>query len=98
MAATSKSTGITSVLHENRVFRPDKAFSQAAHIKSLAQYRKLYNESIRSPEKFWAKQAKNELVWFKPWKSVLKWKAPNARWFAGGKLNVSYNCLDQWLN
>jgi acetyl-CoA synthetase len=55
-------------------------------------------ESIRSPEKFWAKQAKNELVWFKPWKQVLKWKVPNAKWFVGGKLNVSFNCLDKWLS
>ncbi len=98
MAVTSKSTDITSVLQENRVFRPDKKFSQAAHIKSLAQYRKLYNESIRSPEKFWAKQAKNELVWFKPWKKVLQWKEPVAKWFVGGQLNVSYNCLDRHLN
>ena len=61
----------------------------------MAEYRKLYNESIRSPEKFWGKQAKNELVWFKPWKKVLQWKAPFAKWFVGGQLNVSDNCLDR---
>jgi acetyl-CoA synthetase len=88
---------ITSVLQENRVFPPPKAFSQKAHIKSMAQYRKLYNESIKQPEKFWARHAKNELVWFKPWKKVLEWKLPNARWFIGGKLNLSYNCLDRHL-
>ena len=42
----------------------------------MAEYKKLYNESIKSPEKFWAKQAKNELTWFSPWKKVLQWKAP----------------------
>lgn len=89
---------ITSVLNEKRVFRPSKEFSQGARIKSMAQYQKLYQESIRSPEKFWAKQATNELVWFKPWKKVLQWKLPYAKWFVGGKLNVSYNCLDRHLD
>ena len=56
------STGIESVLQEHRIFKPSKEFSKRAHIKSLAQYRKLYKESVSNPEKFWAKQAKNELV------------------------------------
>jgi acetyl-CoA synthetase len=90
-------TNITSLSQEARVFPPSKDFSSRAHIKSLAHYRKLYGESIRCPEKFWAKQAKNELIWFKPWKKVLQWKVPNAKWFIGGKLNVSFNCLDKWL-
>ena len=88
---------IASLSHEKRVFPPPKEFSKRAHIKSLAQYRKLYHESIQSPEKFWAKQAKNELVWFKPWKKVLQWKTPFAKWFIGGKLNLSENCLDRHL-
>src|SRR5260370_5755496 len=98
MAPNDKQVGITSVLHETRVFRPHREFSKRAHIKSLAQYKKLYNESIRAPEKFWGKQAKNELIWFKPWKKVLEWKEPFAKWFDGGQLNVSYNCLDRHLN
>jgi acetyl-CoA synthetase len=89
---------ITSVLHEDRVFKPFKDFSKLAHIKSLAEYRKLYNESIRSPDKFWARTAKQELVWFKPWTKVFQWKVPFAKWFIGGKLNVSYNCLDKHLD
>src|SRR5947207_1594562 len=88
---------ITSILHEDRVFPPPAKFSERAHIKSMAQYKRLYRESIRSPETFWAKQAKQELVWFKPWKSVLQWKPPFAKWFVGGKLNVSFNCLDRHL-
>jgi len=91
-------TNITSLSQETRQFPAPKEFSRGAHIKSLAHYRKLYDESIRSPERFWAREARSELVWFKPWTSVLKWKAPNAKWFVGGKLNVSHNCLDKWLN
>src|ERR1044071_10249991 len=88
----------STVLQENRVFPPPKDFAAAAQIKSLAQYKKLYAESIKAPERFWGKQARNELVWFKPWKKVLEWKAPFAKWFVGGKLNVSFNCLDRHLN
>jgi acetyl-CoA synthetase len=88
---------ITSLQTENRVFKPRKEFSAKAHIKSFAHYKKLYNESVKSPEKFWAREAKNELVWFKPWKKVLDWKPPFAKWFVGGQLNVSHNCLDKWL-
>ena len=97
MPEPQPTTGITSVLHENRVFRPSKAFAERAHIKSLAQYQKLYNESVRSPDKFWGKHAKDELVWFKPFTKVLQWKEPFARWFIGGRLNVSFNCLDRHL-
>jgi len=60
MAANENRVNITSVSTEHRVFPPPKDFSKRCAIKSLAEYRKLYNESIRSPEKFWGKQAKNE--------------------------------------
>src|SRR6266702_2045183 len=98
MSELNKPMDITSVLHELRVFKPRKEFAETAHISSLAQYRKLYNQSVKAPEKFWANQARNELVWFKPWKKVLQWKEPFAKWFVGGRLNVSYNCLDKWLD
>jgi acetyl-CoA synthetase len=97
MADKPNANNPNSVLQENRVFPPPKAFSAKAHIKSMAHYRKLYHESIRTPDKFWGKQAKQELVWFKPWKQVLHWKEPFAKWFVGGQLNVSYNCLDKHL-
>ncbi len=83
---------------EGRVFHPDKSFSSGAHIKSMAHYKRLYRESIEQPEKYWAREAKNELVWMKPWKKVMQFKAPNAQWFTGGQLNVSANCLDRHLN
>ncbi len=92
------SNRIESVLQEHRTFSPPKEFAKHAHISSLAQYSKLYKESVTAPDKFWARQAKNELVWFKPWKKVLQWKEPFAKWFVGGKLNVSYNCLDRHLD
>jgi len=95
--ASATPPNITSVLHEERVFHPPKAFAAAAHLGSMAAYRKLYQESIRSPERFWARRAKEELVWYRPWKSVLQWKEPFAKWFVGGQLNVSVNCLDRWL-
>ncbi|MDB6067218.1 MAG: acetyl-coenzyme synthetase [Pedosphaera sp.] len=98
MPQTNQPSNITSFQQEDRVFPPPKAFSAHAHIKSMAEYQKLYRESIKSPDKYWARQAKNELVWFKPWTKVLQWKAPFAKWFVGGKLNVSHNCLDKHLN
>ncbi|HYV27711.1 MAG TPA: acetyl-coenzyme A synthetase N-terminal domain-containing protein, partial [Candidatus Eisenbacteria bacterium] len=98
MSETNKSSvGITSVLQETRVFPPPKEFSKRAHIKSLVHYRRLHSESIKAPERFWGRMAKQELVWFKPFKKVLHWKEPFAKWFIGGRLNLSYNCLDKWL-
>ena len=92
------SQNITSFSTENRVFKPAPEFSSQAHIGSLAAYKKLWTESVKSPDKFWSKQAKAELVWQKPFTKVLQWKEPYAKWFTGGKLNVSANCLDRWLD
>ncbi|TXI12819.1 MAG: acetyl-CoA synthetase, partial [Rhizobium sp.] len=91
------SQSIESVLTEKRVFKPSREFSKQAKIKNFAEYKKLYDESIKNPEKFWGKQAA-ELLWNKKWTKVLDWKAPFAKWFVGGKLNVSENCLDRHLN
>ncbi len=96
-AKQSKGANITSMLHEERVFPPPPGFSAQSHLKTLARYRKLYKESIEQPEAFWDRQAREELVWFKPWKKVLQWKLPDAKWFVGGALNVSHNCLDRHL-
>src|SRR6266567_1477042 len=87
---------IESHLVEKRVFKPSKDFAKNARIKSLDQYRRMYRESIRQPAKFWAREA-SELVWRARWKKVLEWKAPFAKWFVGGKLNISENCLDRHL-
>ncbi|HIL69591.1 MAG TPA: acetate--CoA ligase, partial [Verrucomicrobia bacterium] len=100
MSKTKSKTvkNITSVLNEERVFPPSKEFSKTAHVKSMAQYRKMYRESIDNPEAFWAARAKEELVWIKPWKKTLQWKTPDAKWFSGGQINVSENCLDRFLD
>ena len=90
-------TDIESHLIEKRVFRPARAFAKTARIGSLQQYRRMYRESIERPEKFWAREA-GELVWQKRWRKVLEWKTPFAKWFVGGKLNVSENCLDRHLS
>lgn len=89
-------TNITSLSREKRIFAPKLPFSRRAHIKSLTQYKKIYKESIKNPEKYWEKVAE-ELYWFKRWKKVLHWKVPHAKWFVGGKINMSYNCLDRHL-
>ena len=87
---------IESHLVEKRVFKPPRDFSRRARIKSLGQYRRMYRESMRQPAKFWAREA-SELVWRAKWKKVLEWNAPFAKWFVGGKLNISENCLDRHL-
>lgn len=97
MAVSRESTSIESVLHEERIFPPNQGFSQRAHIKSLAEYRDWYQQSIADPESFWGQRAKEELIWFKPWEKVLEWQEPYAKWFSGGELNVSHNCLDRHL-
>ncbi|MFL6273630.1 MAG: acetate--CoA ligase [Blastocatellia bacterium] len=88
------SSSIDSILKETRVFKPAAAFSEQAHISSLEQYEQLYRQAEADPEGFWAGIA-GDLHWFKPWEKVLDWQAPWAKWFVGGQLNLSYNCLDR---
>jgi len=92
--STLSSQDLDSTLRENRVFPPPEEFARKAHIKSLEEYETLYKQSIADPEAFWAGVAK-DLHWFKPWDKVLDWQIPHARWFTGGKMNLSYNCLDR---
>ena len=95
MAETTVSqVNIDSILEETRSFEPSAEFSQKAQIKSLAEYDALYKESVEQPEKFWGRVAE-DLHWFKKWDKVLEWNAPWAKWFLGGELNLSYNCLDR---
>jgi acetyl-CoA synthetase len=94
---TTPGPDIQSVLRENRVFAPPSAFAARAHVASEADYRKLYERSMKDPEAFWAEMAREHLNWFRPWERVLSWQPPFARWFEGGQLNVSYNCVDRHL-
>lgn len=91
------SQNIDSVLQEARIFPPSKDFSSHAHIQSIERYEELYKEAAEDPEKFWGKVA-SELHWFKHWDKVLEWNCPNAKWFSGGEINISYNCLDRHVN
>jgi len=86
---------ITSVSREHRVFRPSAEFKAQANLGSDATYKRLYAESVNSPEKFWGRQARETLTWRRPFKKVLQWKLPHAKWFLGGQLNVAENCLDR---
>jgi acetyl-CoA synthetase len=88
--ATRGSEPIEALLKEGRKFPPPKSFAKAARVRSAA----IYREARRDPVRFWERQAK-ELRWLKPWRKALEWKLPYARWFIGGKLNVSDNCLDR---
>ncbi|MCK9361916.1 acetate--CoA ligase, partial [Patescibacteria group bacterium] len=90
------SNNIESHLVEKRVFKPSRDFSKKALIPSFAAYKKLHESSVKSPEKFWAKEA-GALRWTKKWTKALDWKAPFAKWFVGGHLNASENCLDRHL-
>ncbi|WP_455391739.1 acetate--CoA ligase [[Eubacterium] cellulosolvens] len=92
-----KKSTIESVMTETRKFPPPKAFRENANLKSMSEYNKLYNRSIEDPEGFWADQAESELYWYKKWDKVLTWDPPFAKWFEGGKINVTYNCLDRHL-
>jgi acetyl-CoA synthetase len=81
---------IEVLLDEKRNFPPPKQFKKSAHAKSQS----VFSSARKNPQAFWAKAAK-ELEWFKPWKKVLEWNSPWAKWFIGGKINASYNCLDR---
>jgi len=90
--------GMLSMMDEKRVFLPPKAFSKAAHIKSMEEYQKLYDSSVADPDKFWGERAE-QLDWFKKWDKVRVSDFANGKheWFVGGKLNVTYNCIDRHL-
>ena len=92
----STTTNIESLQQEDRIFPPPPAFSAKAHIKSMEELERLRAEATADPEGFWARMAE-ELHWFKKWDTVLNWKPPHAEWFVGGKINISYNCLDRHL-
>ena len=94
MATVEVNTNLDSSLRENRVFPPPAEFAAKAHIKSLAQYEEMYRHSVENPEDFWAEAAR-ELDWFAPWTKVHRRRSPGTKWFVGGKLNLSHNCVDR---
>jgi acetyl-CoA synthetase len=89
---------IESVLHESRVFPPPKEFAAKARLGSMQAYQAMCKEAETNYAEFWAKQAREEIIWKKPFTRALdESKAPFYKWFDDGMLNVSYNCLDRHL-
>ncbi len=87
---------IHSVLQETRSFPPPADFTRQAHISSEAQYQQMWNKAKDDPAGFWGELASN-LHWFKKWDHVIQGEMPETKWFVGGKINASYNCLDRHL-
>jgi acetyl-CoA synthetase len=81
---------IEALQREGQSFPPDPAF--AAQANATAD---LYEEAVRDFEGFWAKIARERISWSKPFEKTLEWDLPFAKWFVGGELNLSYNCVDR---
>src|SRR5215469_3438833 len=81
----------------NSVYPPSQEFVRKAHVQGMEGYRALYSRAEKDPEAFWGEVAEREIHWFEKWSRVLEWNPPFAKWFAGAKTNVSYNCLDRHL-
>ncbi len=89
---------IESVLQEKRVFAPSEAFVKQANVSGMAAYEAMFKEAERDFEGFWAKHAREQLLWHKPFTKTLdESNAPFFKWFHDGELNASYNCLDRHL-
>jgi len=86
----SDAGALDALLHEDRRFPPPPAFAASAVVSDP----EIYEQAAADPEAFWAGWAE-ELEWFERWHTVLEWTPPHAKWFLGGKLNVSHNCLDR---
>src|SRR5258706_2928866 len=92
------SSAIESVLIETRVFPPSPEFVKQANISGMAAYEAMCKEAERDFEAFWAKHAREELKWTKPFTKILdESNPPFFKWFHDGELNASYNCLDRHL-
>jgi acetyl-CoA synthetase len=88
---------IESILHEERLFPPSQEFSAAAHISSEEQYQAMWERAKTDPAGFWGEMASENLDWFESFEKAVDGEMPDTKWFTGGKLNVSYNCLDRHL-
>src|SRR5712692_3617100 len=89
--------GIESHLDERRSFPPPKQFAERAHVKSMSEYEQMARRAADDPTGFWTEQAR-AVDWLKPFERVLDdSKAPFYKWFTGGQLNLSANCLDRHL-
>jgi len=89
---------MTEILNDIKVFKPNYRDAEKAHIPNMTAYKKIYDKSVKDPDGFWAEQAER-LDWIKKWDTVSNNNFTEAKikWFEGGKLNVSYNCLDRHI-
>ncbi len=92
--------GIEVFSTEQRTFAPPDWFSEKAHISNMAEYEALYKRSVEDPEGFWAEMADKYVTWYKKWDKVLEYDfhKPEIKWFMGGQLNASVNCIDRHLS
>jgi len=95
----SEKDSIKVLMSEDRTFPPSAEISSKAHIGSIEQYEEMYKKSVEDPEGFWGEIAEKNITWFKKWDKVLEYdfNKPEIKWFLGGKLNASVNCLDRHL-
>ncbi len=84
-------------MEEIAVYPPSADFVSRANVSGYAAYEELYNRAAEDPEAFWGDLAERELAWFEKFNHVFEWNPPFAKWFVGGKLNASYNCLDRHI-
>jgi acetyl-CoA synthetase len=82
---------------ENAVYAPSAEFVKKACVQGMEAYRELYRNAEERPEEFWGELAAKRLHWFEKWSHVFEWHPPFVKWFVGGKINASYNCLDRHL-
>ncbi len=74
---------------------PSAEFAAQANVSGIEAYQALYKRAVDNPTEFWGHLAETELDWFQRFEKTLEWEPPFAKWFVGGKLNVSYNCVDR---
>jgi acetyl-CoA synthetase len=91
MSEQNISDSLENLSYEDRTFAPSKNFAESANIKS-----DVYNQAEKDRLAFWAKQAER-LTWDKEWDQIIDWQIPFAKWFIGGKINATYNCLDRHI-
>jgi len=98
MTLPNEGKSFTSMMAEKRVFSPPEELSKEAYIKSMDEYKAIYQKSLEDPEKFWGELAE-QLHWYQKWDKVLEadFKEAKHEWFVGGKINVCDNCLDRHL-
>ena len=92
-------SSISVLQGEGRTFPPSEEMLETAHIKGMDEYNALYKESVEEPERFWGRMAEEFLTWDKGWDKVVEsdFTVPDVKWFQGGRLNASVNCLDRHL-